>query len=444
MRTSWILLLLALLLICGAALFLFRSPPDWSTDSDEALAEYELGLEARMKFYEREAQAHFERALDLDPDFVAPKIGLLDCCAGPEQTETIIEDLRRLELDRLTSRERFLVQYAIADADRQPEERQRIVEAYVETHPKDPFALWFYANQAWYKQDLEAAEKRYRRLLKVDPNWVLAQNRLGYIAMAQGRFAEAEDQFGTYKYIAPDQANPHDSLGELLTLLGRYDEAEQQLEAALAIKSDFCASYRHLMLIVILAGPLEAGDEIIERAEPHCSEFDIKRLRCQLQVWRDFFDGNWQGPWEEEREPCTKVLGDFNFLLHRMELLTGRHEEALAREERVRARIAEMEEETGIPFTYPRGYLHYMEGARLALEGEYEAAADRFEEADGYLLYWFESQGILKLYNLLHLAYALEMAGHEDTAQRVIAKVEAVNPQLAAGYEKIKKLFGEG
>jgi len=44
---------------------------------------------------------------------------------------------------------------------------------------------------------------------------------LGYIKMMQGRFAEAEESFMSYRFIAPDQANPHDSLGELYITTGR-------------------------------------------------------------------------------------------------------------------------------------------------------------------------------------------------------------------------------
>ena len=85
-----------------------------------------------------------------------------------------------------------------------------------------------------------------------------------------------------------------------------------------------------------------------------------------------------------------------------------------------------------------------MEGARLAIDRDYSAAAARFDEADSNLLYWFEGQGILKLYNRLHLAYALEKAGHEAEAKQVLAKVEAVNPEFAHAYSAIKTVLGEG
>ena len=66
----------------------------------------------------------------------------------------------------------------------------------------------------------------YQRLVEIAQNWVIAYNQLGYIAMASGRFVEAEEYFTSYRFVAPDQANPHDSLGELYLLLGRPDVVE--------------------------------------------------------------------------------------------------------------------------------------------------------------------------------------------------------------------------
>ena len=88
-----------------------------------------------------------------------------------------------------------------------------------------------------------------RRLIEIAPNWVIAYNQLGYIAMSQGRFAEAEEYFTSYRFVAPDQANPHDSLAELYIMIGRYEEAETSLYRSIEIKPDFWAAYDHLAMI---------------------------------------------------------------------------------------------------------------------------------------------------------------------------------------------------
>src|SRR5690606_28835679 len=212
---------------------------EWTTDSKAALVEYERGRQAHMRFYFADARAAYLRALDLDPGFVAAKIALLDSEVDRDERARLIDELRAVDRETLTERERFLLDVLFARVDEDPVGRSARIEGYLELHPDDPWALVNAASDSWARQDWEAAEQRYRRLLEVDPNWVLAHNHLGYIAMARGRFAEAESRFRTYKFVAPDQANPHDSLGELLVLLGRYDEARAELEEALAIRPDF-------------------------------------------------------------------------------------------------------------------------------------------------------------------------------------------------------------
>ena len=93
----------------------------------------------------------------------------------------------------------------------------------------------------------------------IDPNWVVAHNALGYIKMMRERFSEAEEHFKSYRFIAPDQANPHDSLGELFVAVGRNDEAEASFETAIEIKSNFWPAYNHIALMKSFTGDLEGA-----------------------------------------------------------------------------------------------------------------------------------------------------------------------------------------
>ncbi len=205
------------LLVASLALVLLDcgSGHEWTTDSPQALQEFELGLEASMKLYHKDAEAHFRKAVELDPEFAAAKLRLVEYHKDEEERNEIIAELRELDLERLTSRERFLIEHLLARADRQPASADKVLEEFLLDHPDDPYALAICSLDAWQSMDWEKAGRHYRNLLEIDPNWVMAQNHLGYMAMAQGNFAEAEELFRTYEYIAPDQANPHDSLGEL-------------------------------------------------------------------------------------------------------------------------------------------------------------------------------------------------------------------------------------
>jgi tetratricopeptide (TPR) repeat protein len=431
---------LALLALIGAGMALMarKSQPEWTTSSEEARSEFELGLDSLMKFYYSEAMEHFEQALDIDPGFAAAKVLLLHTSFDRDGSDRLVTELRETDTDALTDRERFLVDYMLAKADDDHERAEELITLFLETQPGDPFALLTCSAEDWERRDLRKAEKHYRKLIESDPNWVAAQNRIGYIAMAQGKFDEAEEAFRKYHFIAPDQANPHDSMGELLTLTGRYEEARPSFEKALEIDPEFCLVYLHLTDLFIMSGDFESLGPLFDRAEKNCNPEMIDNMRCASHFWKDFVSGEHEQAFAEERAECREqVMRISPFILHRLAVATERFEFAAQAEEKLRRELAEFENDpielAGIDFM--RGLLLHMEGARLAAEGDLDEAQSKLLLADDHLLYWGDSQGILKLYNLLSLATLLDRTGDEDAAEGIFEKVRSINPRFAEVYE---------
>jgi tetratricopeptide (TPR) repeat protein len=405
--------------------------PEWTSDSAAARAEFEQGLSDEARFYHLEAVDHYERALQLDPDFVMPEVRLVVLLRGMDSARVgeLVEDLRSRDLAEVTPRERLLVDYLLAHVDRKPEEAAARVEDYLTHHPDDPYAIELSCGQKWGRQAWSEAETCYRRLIQVDPNRVEAQNRLGYIAMAQGRFAEAEEQFDIYRYIAPDQPNPHDSLGELLLLVGRWDEAESELEEALAIKPDFCASRRNLIQLELLRGDFDAAHERLAEARraEGCPEKALDRDACRIEAWRAFVASDAAGTWQAAMDPsCGEGFDDSTTLAYQVALEAGQDEEAAA----IEARLAKLAEEYGKDEPSFRALEAHLRGLRLRIEGHPEQAIEPLTEADRLLTYWGGGQGYLKLGNRLELWRALTAAGRQAEADALIAELEKVNPPL--------------
>ena len=433
-------LIAGLVVAAGAVILLARtSRSEWTSTSPAAVEAFEAAQAARMKLYQAEAEKYLRRALELDPGFVAAKV-VSFYFLDDKGREALVQELKGVDLSKLTDRERFLVEYLVARKEQRPEEADAILARFVERHPKDPYGLAMEAAMAWDNRDWDRAAGYYARLLDANPNWVVAQNHLGYIAMAQGRFEAAEELFKTYAYIAPDQANPHDSMGELLTLLGRYDEARAELEKALEIKPDFCASYKHLADILVMQGENQDASDILSAAAANCDPKFVANLRCEQQLWQEFLAGNFEAPWRPENASCVERMGPGSFLIHRMASLTGRRDEALAIEAAV---AAEVEKKVGPMGAYGRkdveAMLHHMRGVRLLGSGDPAAAASEFEAADKLLVYWGDGQGTLKLFNRLNLASALESSGDAAASQQLVAAVAGVNRSFAEVYPAIRE-----
>jgi len=422
--------LLAAVAVAGA-LLAHRGAREWTTGSEAALAEFRRGLEAQQKLHSDEAAEHFARAAELDPDFVAAKLFLLPVLGGAEHEDRrkeLVEALGAAESDRLNRRERFLIEFHFAQRE-DPERALRLLDAYLEDQPNDPFALDIRCNRQWHTREFAPAERCFRRLIEIDPNWVNAQNHLGYLAMSQGEWQRAEEQFAIYRYIAPDLANPHDSLGELLLLTGRWEEAQREFEAALAVKPDFCPSWKNLVKLELLNGRFDNAARVIEGIERDglCSQDEVRLQQCGLEVWRAFLGNQWQQAWEVFRSPlCKDSHGEAAVIAYQAALRAGLEDQAAAFAAELDAHVEKYEHDD-----FARAVALHLEGLRLRLGGRPEQALERYEEADSRLAYWNCEMGYLKIANQVERWHALTALGRTDDAARALDHLRTVNPDIA-------------
>ena len=440
-RGIWFAVAAGVVIAIGLTLLALPRGPEWTTSSPEALAEFEAGAEAQSKVYFKDAQKHFERAYELDPEFVIAKwryAGLLHD-ENPELAEKFFDELMAVDISGLNPRERFFIERWRANRDGRPEDAVRLLDEYLERYPDDPQVLSQKAGVAWFGGDLEEAERLYQHLLEISPNRVAAYNSLGYISMMQGRFTESEEYFKSYRFIAPDQANPHDSLGELFITVGRYDEAEESLERAIEIKPDFWASYEHLALMRMVTGEFDGAREIIERARaagmPDDALFQLDCLANYHEMKRSMA---WRRILDERDSECVKGfrVGFAAVATHLAASRVGDWETAYAIEDEAAGMLLTFErngdDRTTLLF---RSVISHMQGVRLAIQGELGVAEKRFGAADDGLTYMEAGTGRSKLTNRLLLVETLLAGGKDVDAHELLAEVRSVNPAVAEDFE---------
>ena len=439
----WIWIALAALLVVAAGVTLVAVPrgQEWTTSSPEALAEFEAGTDAQNKIYFAEAQEHYGRAFEFDPDFVMAKWRYAGALFDDDQdrAEELFEELMTADTSNLTPRETFFIERWRANRDGRTDDAARLLDEYHTRYPNDPYILNVRANRAWNGGELEEAGRLYEHLLKIDPNWVTAYNALGYISMMRGRFIESEEHFKSYRYIAPDQANPHDSLGELFITTGRYAEAESSLETAIEIKPDFWASYTHLSIMNAYTGNADGTRAIIERAKaagmPERAVFEMSCLALYSEMadreeWRQILD-------QRDSECVAGFRSGFAVVVtHRAACRTGDWETVQGIEDEAAGNLLSAENDgDGRDMAAIRAFLHHMQGVRLAIQGEYGAAAERFRAADDRLTFMQVDTGMYKLYNRMLLVETMLAGGKDAEAHKLLASVRSINPALVAEFE---------
>lgn len=244
-RRGIALIAVLFLLVAGglAALYL-TSRREVTTSSAAAYKAYQEGVENDRRFYRREAQVLYARALSLDPHFAMAMLRLA-ALSNHEQARSLIERAARLR-GRLTDRERRFVDMANAQVRGNIEERNKLARAIFERYPDDVDAAMFVCSIEMARGHAERALEIYAGLLAANPNNAAVYNQIGYYYAWRGDYDRAMENLKKYQFMAPDQANPYDSLGEVQAYSGHYDEAIANLNKALSLKPDFFESHFHL------------------------------------------------------------------------------------------------------------------------------------------------------------------------------------------------------
>ncbi len=419
--------------------YLLLRPPraEWTTRSPRAFEEFESGLKDLAKMYAMDAVEHFENALELDPSFAMAKLQLAVLSPSRSERKRLYQELRQVDPQKLSGRERFLLAYRQARFDKRDGDSEQVLAAFLEQHPEDPFGLRVQCEVAWEAQAWDDAERCYDNLLALHPSRVEGWNNLGHIALARGRFDEAEERFRTYLYLAPDQANPHHSLSVLATIRGRYQEAEQEIAETIRVKPDFCDAYTQRAEIGFVTGRTELALAALEEIEgvEECSYLEENGAVCAVRAWVLYLEGDAEAAWQLLDGGCLERWHGFHPLAHRIAVMTGRVERGIAMEDKG-ASYRDKVLAAGRP-VHARligALLAHMQGIRELAAGDLSRAVELLSAADDDLYYWGGERASIKLFNRLNLLRTLELAGHTPRAVALRRELDAINPHLVDDF----------
>lgn len=177
-----------------------------SLDPADHITQYDIGLVYYYRERYDQAIPHFERAIQLKPNF-APAINGLGNAYS-----------------------------AKGDWDRAIEAYQKIIEDVFYGTPH--FALSNMALAYHQKKDYAQAEKHFLEALKLSPDFVNALGGLATTYMAQGRFEEAAQKLERAVRKEPKLAQLHFELGKAYRALGDTAKARDELLRASQLAPD--------------------------------------------------------------------------------------------------------------------------------------------------------------------------------------------------------------
>ena len=198
-----------------------------STESKEAMAALVSGLEALDLGQNRIARDQFDKALELDPNFVSAQMYRTFSSASWKDFGDNRQKLLAMK-DKANEAEKMQIDQLEANINSDMTKVLEIDKVLVEKYPNSARAL---ANLAGTYQGLDKTQKAretYKKALEVNPEFVNAMNGLGnsYMFLAPKDFTKAEKYMSKVVELHPENSRAHINLGDCY-------RAQKDLEKAL-------------------------------------------------------------------------------------------------------------------------------------------------------------------------------------------------------------------
>ncbi len=195
----------------------FFDSGDIFTQSADAYKAYILGLQCHTRLDYNCAADHYNRAIELDSNFVSAMIKLAYCCGDMKQAELSKSWAYKAydRVDQLPSNMQILVKAVKASADKKPLKQLEYCRQYLEMDPHSNYMTymtgWINFNLEQWPEAIDSFEKSLEMLKKLDANpWSWTYILLGGAYHEVGDHKKEDKTFETGRELWPGQSSTFD------------------------------------------------------------------------------------------------------------------------------------------------------------------------------------------------------------------------------------------
>jgi len=236
------LIIAAIMAVSSAAFGQETSDITCTTKSHEALELYNQAQEKLDNFLADEAGVLFVRATKADPDFAMAYFGWANTSTNLKDFEERL-GMAVEKAGKASEPERLVIEGARAQNAGDIQKAEEYLVRAAELLPNGKRVRYVLGNFYFGLQDYDSAEREYRRVIGIDPNFAPVYNILGYLLSNQNRYPEAIEILKRYAELRPNDNNPRDSMGEIYLYMGDYKNSIKEYSNSLGIDSSFVASW---------------------------------------------------------------------------------------------------------------------------------------------------------------------------------------------------------
>lgn len=237
--------------------------PHITTQSQQALRSYTIGVSQWEKFYYPEAQRAFGDAIRLDSNFAMAWARLAFVDEGTQNSAKANQDIAHAMslLKSVTKYEQMFIRLQNDRLNFSNREAAALADSMLHLYPDEQEIHLIRGNLYELNKNVDEAIRSYRRAIRIDTSYALAVMSLGYAYSSAGEQEKAVEEMERYIRLVPDAADPRASFADILMRVGRYDEALEQYQKSLELKPDYWYSANQIGSICAQEGRLKEAEE---------------------------------------------------------------------------------------------------------------------------------------------------------------------------------------
>ncbi|MCE9520499.1 MAG: tetratricopeptide repeat protein, partial [Verrucomicrobia bacterium] len=204
-----------------------------------------------------EAIAHYQKALELKPDYADAHKNLSVTYLQYGQVDEAIFHARKvLEIKP----DYAAAHYDLGNALMQKNQVDEAIDHYeqaLEIKPDYAEACYNLGNALFQKGEVDKAIAIFQKALELKPHYPEALNNLGASFLQKGQIDQAILHFQKAREIAPDLPDASYNLGNAYLQKGRVNESIAQFQEALELKPDYVLAHLNLGNVLLQAGRVD-------------------------------------------------------------------------------------------------------------------------------------------------------------------------------------------
>ena len=225
--------------------------------SDNFIAHNNLGNALLQKGNVEEAIAHFQKALEINPNYTIAHNNLGNALIRKGSVDEAIAHYQRaLQITPDSAEAHNNLGGALLQKGNVDEAIAHYQKA-LQINPDYAGAHNNLGNALLQRGSVDEAIAHYQRALQIAPDYAEAHNNLGGALLQKGKVDEAITHFQKALQINPDYAEAHYNLGNALLPKGSVDEAIVHFQRALQIKPDYAEAHNNLGNALLKRGSVD-------------------------------------------------------------------------------------------------------------------------------------------------------------------------------------------